>query len=406
MPIAAHIPKDCIYDFDIHADSIKGGDVQRAHEALHDKAPDIFYTPRNGGHWMATRFQHVTEIMTNPDIFASAGSIPKPKIPFMDIRLPPQDMDAPDHMRHRLLLMKFLAPKEIRKLEPQIRSLMAAHVSEVRDRGHCEFMRDISVPFPVKTFMSMMHMDLVRYVEFVRWANGILGATNNLQRVPHFVRMTNYLKSLIRERKRNPSDDPISMLLAAEINGEKLSDKRVLQMCNLLFLAGLDTVTNAMTFIVRHLAENPEDQNLLREHPERIPEAVEEFMRRYAFVNTPRRVTADTDFHGVQLKQGDIIWSSFAAASNDDENVSNPLQVDLDRRKSPHLAFNTGPHNCAGANLARLELKIFLEEWLSSIPAFRVRDGFVPAVRGGPVMAMESLELVWDADINAAIISL
>ena len=185
------------------------------------------------------------------------------------------------------------------------------------------------------------------------------------------------------------------MLLASEVSGEKLTEKRVLEMCNLLFLAGLDTVTNAMTFSVKHLAENPGFQEQLRDNPDMIPAAVEELLRRYSFPNIPRRVTEDTEFKGVKMRAGDRIICSLAAANNDDRVLENPSAVDLERKKFRHMAFNGGPHNCAGATLARLELRVFLEEWLTRMPEFSVQEGFKPKVRGGAVMAMESLQLRW-----------
>lgn len=395
-PIPSHIPHERVFEFDIYADSASGGDVQKTHMQLHSKAPDIFFTPHNGGHWIATRFADVQKIMTTPELFSSREAFFSPDIGRVKISLPPQDMDAPEHMRYRSLLMKFMSPREIVKREEQIRELTNQLIDNVIHSGHCEFVADVSVPLPVKTFMGMMHMDLARYSQFVTWANGILGSETLWQRLPHFVRMTIYLKSLIRQRKKKPGADPISLLLASEIEGVKLTDKQVLNMCNLLFLAGLDTVTNAMTFITQYLAKNPAQQQRLRDNPETIPAAIEELMRRHSFVNVPRRVTQDTELNGAQLRKDEIIISSFAAASNDDRRIEQPEQVNFDRTKSPHLAFNTGPHNCAGATLARLELKVFLETWLSRVPPFRLADNYRAIARGGPVMALEKLDLCWD----------
>jgi len=394
-PIPDHVAADRIFDFDIYADSVAGGDVHSAHMALHQKAPDVFFTPRNGGHWMLTRYADVQKLMLNPESFSSADSFFPPDFAKFRIRLPPQDMDDPEHMRYRLLLMKFLAPKQVVLLESRIRELMTALIDNVVDKGGCEFMAEVSVPLPVKTFMSVMHMDLARYAQFVKWANGILAAESLWQRLPHFMRMTWYLKSLIKQRKKNPGDDPVSMLLAATVDGQRLSDKRVLEVCNLLFLAGLDTVTNAMTFIAKHLAENPAQQQRLRDHPEQIPAAIEELMRRYSFLNVPRRVAQDLEFNGIKMRKNDIVVASLSAASNDERTLSCPAMVDLDRPKSPHVAFNTGPHNCAGATLARLELRVFLEEWLARVPPFTVAENFRAQARGGPVMALERLDLRW-----------
>jgi cytochrome P450 len=256
-------------------------------------------------------------------------------------------------------------------------------------------MADVGVPMPVKVFMTMMGMDLSRYAEFVVWVNDILGASDPNSRMGSYMAMNRYLGELIQQRLANPGDDPVSILLRSEIDGKRISVERVHEMCNLLFLAGLDTVTNAMAFIVRFLAQNPEVRHRLRDEPQKIPSAVEELMRRHAFVNIPRRVAENTEAIGPKMQAGDVVLCSLTAASNDPRNVNHPEIVDLDRPHSPHVAFNTGPHNCAGATLARIELKVFLEEWLSRIPDFAIAPGFGPKTRGGPVMALHELPLVW-----------
>lgn len=394
-PVPDHVPANLVYDFDIFSDSARGGDVHASHKALHSSAPDIFYTPHNGGHWIATRMEDVRDIMQTPELFSSHKAPFSPDVGKLGLSLPPQDMDRPDHTLYRQLLMKFLSPQKVVQLEGQVRELAVGLIEDVKPKGGCEFMSSVSVPIPVKTFMGLMHMDLNRYEEFVRWANGILASDTMLKRLLPFIRMRFYLKSLIRQRIKQPSDDPVSILLASEVNGEKLSHKRVLEMCNLLFLAGLDTVTNAMTFSIKHLAENPEFQQQLRDNPEQIPAAVEELLRRYAFPNIPRRIAEDTEFKGVTMRAGDRIICSLAAANNDDRALESPQEVNVERPRFRHMAFNGGPHNCAGATLARLELRVFLQEWLARIPPFTVEKGFKPEVRGGAVMAMESLELRW-----------
>lgn len=394
VAIPAHVPAERVYSFDF-IDDVQTGGLHDAHIALHKSAPDVFFTPYNDGHWMVTRFADAKEVMTHPDIYSSMNTLPQMPWPLPKLKLPPQDMDPPVHMRYRLLLQKFLGPKHARQLEPQIRALMVQLVDTALAKGSTEFVADVAVPLPVKTFMGMMHMDLSRYTEFVRWANGILASRTTAQRLLPFLRMNAYLKSLIRRRKKAPSDDPVSMLLAAEIDGERLTERRVLEVCNLLFLAGLDTVTNAMTFIVRHLAQNPQDQQRLRDNPDQIAGAVEEFLRRYAFVTVVRRVTRDTSLNGALLRAGDKVIVSLLAASNDDRSIGCPVHVDLDRPKPQHVAFNTGPHNCAGAPLARIELRVFLEEWLRRVPPFRLADNQHFETRGGNIMALEALRLIW-----------
>jgi cytochrome P450 len=393
-PRPAHVPEHLVFDFDYFHDPRLAADVHEGMISLIGAAPDVFWTPRNGGHWVATRWDHVNLVMTTPTIFSSQVQPPS-AVQGMKIPLPPQDLDAPDHMRYRLLLLQFLAPKEIKRYEPVTRGLIGELIDRVIDTGGCEFMADIAVPMPVKVFMTMMGMDLARYAEFVSWVNDILGASNPDARVGSFMAMNRYLAELIELRLAEPGDDPVSILLRSEINGERISVQRVHEMLNLLFLAGLDTVTNAMAFITRFLADNPAVRHRLRDDPATIPAAVEELMRRHAFVNLPRRVAENTNALGPVMLAGDVLLCPLASASNDPRNVERPQEVDLDRPRSPHLAFNTGPHNCAGAALARIELKVFLEEWLRRIPDFAVAPGFEPKTRGGPVMAIHELPLVW-----------
>lgn len=393
--VPAHVPPNLFYDFDLYAPAPIDGDVQRLHTDLLRDAPDIFYTPRNGGHWMAIRRPDVEAIMNTPELFSSRDASPKLKMPFVKISLPPQDMDAPDHPRYRRLLLNFMSSTELRKLEPVVRALTTELIDAVVARGECDFVADFAVPLPVKTFMTMMHMDLARYAEFAHWASGIISAPTMIQSLPNFLRMSRYLSGLIRMRKRNPGDDPVSFLLSAEVDGKTLTTRQVREMCNLLFLAGLDTVTNGLAFTAKHLAMHPEDQRILRENPDRIPHAVEEFLRRYAFVNAPRRVTRDTEFSGVTLKANEYIFCSLTAASNDDRASGCPMGFDLDRPRPSHLAFNTGPHTCAGAVLARMELRIFLEEWLRRVPAFGLPPNYRPEAKNSAIMALNHLRLRW-----------
>ncbi|WP_242123869.1 cytochrome P450 [Sphingobium sp. Sx8-8] len=394
IAVPSHVPFDRVLDFDMIADVAKGG-LQDAHRALHDKAPDVFFTPRNGGHWVATRMADITEIMTNPEVFSSADALPPMPWYMPKMKLPPQDMDPPQHMRYRLLLLKFLAPREVKKLETRIRALMTELIDAALAKGSVDFVADVAVPFPVKIFMGMMGMDMSRFRQFVGWANAALASAKPRDRVMPFIRINLYMRSLIKQRKKHPGDDVVSMLIASEVEGKKLSDGMILQICNLLFLAGLDTVTNGMTFILRHLAEHPDQQQRLRDNSDEIPGAIEEMLRRYAFVTVIRRVTRDTVLNGAALHAGDIIYGSLAGASNDERVFPDPGTVDLDRPRPSHVAFNTGPHNCAGANLARLELKVFLEEWLRRVPPFRLKPGQHLETRGGAILAIEQLQVVW-----------
>ena len=389
----AHVPDHLVFDFDIFHDERIKDDVQLGYMSLHRDAPDIFWTPRNGGHWMATRFDDVTAIATNPVIFSSVGQSHAREEG--ELPLPPQNMDAPDHMRHRLLLLKFLSPRNLKEQQPFVRRLAIELIDSLKGRSACDFRKEIAVVLPVTVFMTVMKWDTSNLHEMTSWVHDVVNGDDPAIRGSAFIKMSQFLRTVIEERIAHPDDDPISILLGSEVNGEPLTPQRVQEMANLLFTAGLDTVTNAMTYAMQYLATDLAMQQRLRARPQDIPAAVEEFLRRFSFVATTRRVTKDTELSGVKLRAEDRITCSLAAASNDERVIPHPQEVDLDRSKCPHVAFNTGPHACVGAPLARAELGILLEEWLARMPDVSLAPGFKAVVRGGPVATIEALDIVW-----------
>lgn len=389
-----HVPPHLVVEYDVWSEPTNPPDVQFAMvNRLHAGLPDIIYTPCNGGHWIVSRMDHVTKLVRDTEVFSSAASSAMP--PSLEFRLPPQDLDPPAHIKYRKLLLQFLAPKDLSKQAPHVLDLCTRLIDGLAGRNGCEFKSEIAVPLPVSIFLAVMDWDVSRLREFVGWTIDII-SSNDLARVQASLpKLRAYLDGEIERRRASPGDDPISLLLASEVDGVPLSDKRVQEIATLLFTAGTDTVTNALTFAMSHLAKNVALQQRLRAHPDEIDGAVEELLRRYSFVNVYRRVARDVLFEGVQMRAGDRVLVSLAAASNDARWVENPNHVDLSRGRCQHVAFNTGPHACIGAPLARLELRIFLTEWLKRMPDIRLADGFTPNQRGGAVMGLESLEIRW-----------
>jgi cytochrome P450 len=391
----AHVPPSLVFDFDIHLDPRFDADLHAGFRSLLAEAPRIFYTPKNGGHWVATHFDDVQTMMLNPLIFSSAAlAVPRPPPEFM-LRFPPLDMDNPEHRKYRQLVNKFLAPSAIAKLEAKVRQLARELIAEIAKGRSTEYVEHFSMQLPVGLWMSLMEMDLSRRREFIRWTHIMIGPFSGDERAEVVANVRAYFNELIAQRERAPGEDPISQLLAAEVDGKKLSREMVLDICNLLFTAGLDTVTNALTFVTRFLAENAEHQQALRADTSLIPKAIEELLRRFGFVNTGRLLTQDYALSGTQLKRGDQVLALLGAANLDPARWASPMEVEFGRNARDHVTFNTGPHNCAGSHLARMELKICVEEWLDAIPEFRVAPGYVPSVRKGQTMGLDNLELIW-----------
>jgi cytochrome P450 len=162
-----------------------------------------------------------------------------------------------------------------------------------------------------------------------------------------------------------------------------------------LFAAGLDTVTSALGFIFKHLAENPDDQQRLRRNPALIPNALEELLRGYAVVTASRRVTRDVVFHGVRMTEGDRVFLPMTETARDEGEYENPNDIDFERENVRHITFGAGPHRCIGSHLARIELRIAMQEWLTRVPEFCVPESQRPTVHGDAIWGVTSLPLAW-----------
>jgi cytochrome P450 len=207
------------------------------------------------------------------------------------------------------------------------------------------------------------------------------------------------MSELIRERRIERKGDLISDLIDAEIDGRPATDEELQGYCLTLFSGGLDTITNSMAFAINQLAEDPALQARLRAEPGRANDAVEEVLRRYAVAPANRIVMRDAEFGGVELRKGDRVMFLIAAANLDPKVFPDPMAFDLDRENQAHITFNSGPHRCVGSHLARLEMRIFLEEWLRRAPEVRPDPAGGRVYRAGPTLAIHKLPLVWAAGI-------
>lgn len=393
--IPDHVPREVVFDFDMYMDSRFSNGLYEAYMQVQREAPGFFYTPRNGGHWVAIRHKDVLEVAQNADgLFTSwRQGIPRPPEDLMMPRMIPVDMDGEEHRKYRRILAPIFSPVEVAKMEGKIRELAIDLIEGIKNSGQAEFVEAIGIPMPVKFFMSMMGMPLERYKEFVEWVDRFFNTNDTDTRTDVGFKIYVYLDELIKDRQVRPQDDLISKIIAAEVDGERIPYEIVMGMCTLLFVGGLDTLTNAMSFIVRYLALNPDKQMELRNNPKIIPEAVEELLRRFAFANSIRMVLDDCTFNGIQLKKGDPVLLCFPMAGLDDQIIENPGSVDFARPVKTHFVFGGGQHRCAGSHLARLELKIMLEEFFKRIPQFTQNE--TATFRPGIVSAIRNVKLRW-----------
>jgi cytochrome P450 len=193
------------------------------------------------------------------------------------------------------------------------------------------------------------------------------------------------------------TNDILSVLLRASVDDRQLDHDELLDYTFMLFIAGLDTVTAMLSFTFQCLADRPDLQRRLVQEPDLVPQAVEELLRAHAIVNTARIVTEDVTFAGVEMAAGDKVLLATALASRDEEEFPAATEIVLDRDVNRHLAFGAGPHRCLGSHLARLEVRIAIEELFSRIPAFRLVPAEPIVAHGGGVLGIDRLPIEWDA---------
>jgi cytochrome P450 len=372
-----------------------------------DDGRGIFWTPHNGGHWLINDYELLFQAARNTEIFSSNNRESQDgamvMIPPMEDRgeprFAPQSLDPPEHGTYRLPLVKAFAPKRIQEMESWVRELAVDLITGLAPKGRGEFLAAVGEPMPVTVFMRMMGLPLERLAEFRRWMHAIASDSQE-HRSDAFNKIAEATGELIVARQAEPRDDLISHLLASDLDGRKPSMVDMQSYCLLLFTAGLDTLVNTFTFGMYQLARQPELQERLQADPGLIPELLEEILRRFGVAMPPRVVTQDFDFGGVKLTQGELVMLMLPAGNLDGKAFDDPMNFDIDRENKTHITFNSGPHRCVGSHLARLEMRVFFEEWFARMPVVRPDPDELPTYRPGLNLSISKLPLLWEPVVS------
>ncbi len=348
--------------------------------------------------WFLLRHDDVHLALQDPQLFSSRSVIP---FSDEDHRWIPEELDPPEHTKYRQLLNPLFSPGRVAALESEIRTFCVELIEGIAPKGSCDLLTDFARLFPTTIFMQLMGLPVEEADQFLSWVHALMHTNaaadpDGAIRSAALMAIMGYLGELIAARQAEPRNDIVSHLVTSSVDGRPLSSDELLETCFLLYMAGLDTVAGMLTYTFRHLAEHPDHQRLARDRPEAIPDLIEECLRRYSIVTTSRVVTRDVDFAGCPMKAGDRIVTPTAAANRDPDAFDRADEFIPDRRPNRHLAFGAGPHRCVGSHLARLELRVALEEWHRRIPAYRIADGAQITQHVGGVAGVDSLPLVWD----------
>lgn len=397
--VPAHVPPELVredYPF-LMGLSTTEHPFQTMVPALH-QGPDIIYStnfyPGYQPAWIPRRLEDLQALYLDTEHFSSQGFSPFAKLIGEDWNLVPAEIDPPEHTVYRTLLNPLFTPRRMAALEDKVRKAAREFIANFKDRGECEFMNEFALRFPIVVFLDLMGLPRERMEQFLEWENMLLHSFDVENIVKGTRNVVDYLRELIDERRANPVDDLVSFGVTAEIEGRKLNDTELMGFCFNLFIGGLDTVSTNIAWQVRHLAENPADQQRLREHPEQIGPALEELYRRYSAVTTFRTCIKQTQIRGVTIMPGDKIAMPTTLANTDPNAWERPFEVDLDRAPR-HTTFAYGIHRCIGAPLARRESAIALEELFAALPEFRIQEGAEIVTELGPILQPRTLPLAW-----------
>ena len=399
-PAPDHVPADRMIDFDFfHIPANVEDPAEIWHDLVRRGVPSIFYTPRNGGHWVFLDYADIVAAYRDHGVFSTFQTPIPPIEPFPVVQ--PQGVDPPAHNVFRRLLAPLFTPIAVRAMTDDLRRRAAVLIDGFASHGECDFITEFAERYPTAMFLHLFGMPEDRLDAFLGLANTFFRSTDPDARARNIVEIYGELDTLFRAKQSDPGNDIASAIVTARDEaGEQHAWEDILNCGFLLFVAGLDTVTNTMAYVWRYLATSPQAQAQFRDRlddADAFGRAIEELIRINAVSNLYRRVTHDCEFRGVALRRNDRVVLPNTVANRDPRVFKDPDTIDLDREVNVHVTFGVGPHRCIGSLLAKREITISLQEWLRRIPVFELApEQPARSVFGGSVMGFTGLKLRWN----------
>ena len=386
-------------DFD-HADPAYNKNVHALWESMREKCP-MAHTKRYGGTWLPLSYEMVRAIAYDPEHFSSEGVLvgtDKPPVPRPVGAAPPITSDPPFHTQSRRLLLPSFSSKKISLMEDDIRHLCQDLLNRLvidSSTSTIEVSSNYARLIPMNVIIKMIGLPLQDSELLFSFIKDL---TEDVNLAPEKLmenrdRLDAYLDIHIADHRKNPRDDLISYLINAQLDGKNLDEQHIRGTIGLMFIAGIDTTWNMIGSTLWHLGHNPDDLTRLINEPEVMDTAIEEFLRAYAPVTMARIVTEDFEFYGHDLKKDEWVLLPYPAANRDPEAFENADTVQIDRGANRHTAFGLGIHRCIGSNLARLEFRVAIEEFIKRFPRFELANADEIEWSVGQVRGPRKLEL-------------
>jgi len=381
------------------------GDPHRHFAWLREHEP--VYWDVSGAVWGIALHEDVTELSRRPDRFCS-GRSSRPDAPPIPSMI---NLDDPSHRRRRGLVNKGFTPRRVADHEPRIRQLCRDLLARVREKERFDFVREVAAPLPMEMIGDLLGIEAEDRSRLQRWSDDLIAGTSAsappaalAAAITAFGEWSEYARRVIEDRRCGRASDRgsdrqdvdlMSVLVHAEIDGNRLSEEDLIQEGLLILVGGNETTRHVITGGCEALLRHPDQRRWLAEDPTRIPTAVEEMLRWVTPIqNMNRTATRDVSLRGRTIREGDKVLLLYPSANRDERVFADPFRFDVRRDPNPHLAFGIGAHFCLGASLARLELRVLFEELLTTLPDLQlVSDEPLAAAPSNFIRGIPSMEV-------------
>ena len=364
----------CLREFD-HVSPELAAVLPETLARMRSRCP-VTHSEKHGGFWVVTKYEDVLNVAQDWATFSSAHglNIPPSKTHVRNI---PVEVDPPEQRLYKRLINVHFTPKAIASWEQPTRQLVTRLIDEFIERGECEFMDDFARPFPSQAFFELAINAPAEDLDKVAYMASKSSIPQHPEGPQCWAGLSAWINNFVEQRRSQPPrGDVVDAMLTAEIDGRPLTQQEVVGIVQLLILGGLETTAGALGLMMLRFCRQPEIPELLRSHPERIPKAVEELLRLDSpFIAVARTATRDTELGGQQIKAGEKVLIYWASANHDGDEFPDPETFNPDRTSNRHIAFGAGPHRCIGSNVARMNIRIALEELMKRVKDIRLAEG-------------------------------
>jgi cytochrome P450 len=377
------------------------------YQQLRENAP-VFWFPfpgGTGGMWLVTRYNDVARMLKEEQRLTKNISR---VLPAEQAGPPVRDLlrlDPPDHTRLRSLVNQVFTPRRIKEMEPRIRQIAAGLLDSARQRGEMDFMSDFAVPLPIIVIAELLGVPQEDWAAFRAWSNDLARSFDAVNQTEEIRKkgeesgrmLIGYLSDLVRQRREQPRADLITGLVQARDGGDRLSEEELLEMCQLILIAGHETTVNLLGNGMLALLQNPDQAERLRQQPELLESAVEEMLRYESPVQrgTIRFTLAPLEVAGQVIESGQQISAVIGSANRDPDQFPDPDRFDIARQPNRHLAFGRGIHFCLGAPLARTEARLAFDLLVHGFPALEMVDEKADWSSNTFLRGLNSLRVRW-----------